>query len=255
MTGLQLYLATSSGALFLVSGAIGIRFLRLATRTRGVPECAMGTGLCSLVFFYLPVIVWSGVGRADVGDTKTTLLAFGGFFLWLGVTGFIVFTWRAFRPQAPWAMFLTALLSALCAWGCGGLIGALFASPADASSFEVCKFWTGMLRVTMWMNFTWTGIEGIHNYRMARKRLRLGLGDPVVANRFLLWGVVGICMAVVMSMSLYLHVQGIGMMIAPVALLLIAGGGMGCSVLMYLAFFPPVAYRRFLERHARVVEA
>jgi hypothetical protein len=40
----------------------------------------------------------------------------------------------------------------------------------------------------------WGSIEALHYWRMLRRRMRLGLADAVVANRFLLWGIGAVAM-------------------------------------------------------------
>jgi hypothetical protein len=38
----------------------------------------------------------------------------------------------------------------------------------------------------------WIGAEGLHHYGTTRPRVRLGLCEPIVGHRFLLWGIAGV---------------------------------------------------------------
>jgi hypothetical protein len=130
------------------------------------------------------------------------------------------------------------------------MIGSLAASPPEANSYLVGHAWSSALRIPMMATFAWTGVESLHQYRMARRRLALGLSDPVVANRFLLWSVVGFSMTAVIGASLALHLQGLGIMASPLALFVVLfGAGVGTGF-MLLGFLPPAAYLRLVRRRA-----
>ena len=40
--------------------------------------------------------------------------------------------------------------------------------------------------------YLWTSVESLTWWRRMHRRVALGLADPVVANRFFLWGVLGL---------------------------------------------------------------
>jgi len=65
-------------------------------------------------------------------------------------------------------------------------------SRGDWEGYSVSNLWFWC----EWLGYTlgplWVGIEGVLAYRNARKRVRLGLCEPIVANRYLLWGLFGI---------------------------------------------------------------
>ena len=250
MAGSQLILVLTSAAFFLSAAGVGIRLLMLARRTRGLPERLMGVGLTCVITLYIPIMAYSGIGRLAVSEVKVGVLAFGSIFIWLGVTCLVAFTWKVFRPDEDWALALTVLLGSGVAAACGGMVASLLSSPGEARSFEVAQLWTGLLRVPMLISFGWTGLEGLHQYRLARRRYALGLGDPVVANRFLLWGVVGLVQVVITSVSVVLHFRGAGMMGSPVALFIMAVGGLVGAVFLILTFLPPKAYVSFVRRRA-----
>jgi hypothetical protein len=243
----KLLLWIPSAVFLLMSGVVAVRLLLLSRRTGELPERLMGGGLICMIFIYVPMMASTGMGRRPVGEVNVDLLAFGTFFLWVGFTSITAFTWKAFRPTETWAEVLILFISASTAGAAMGMIGALYASPPEMASFEAGKLWTGLLRVPLLAGVIWTGCEGMHAYRMARKRLALGLSDPVVANRFLLWGIVGFAQVGINGASLALHVIGIGMMVSPLGLFVVSIGSAVAAVCMWLVFMPPAAYVRWVE--------
>jgi hypothetical protein len=87
------------------------------------------------------------------------------------------------------------------------------------------------------------------------RRLRLGLADPVVTNRFLLWTLAGVC-AIGMFLTsippIFLDPQR-DVLVLVLDLLAFSACGAGVSVLYFLTFFPPAAYRRRLREIAEAV--
>ncbi|MFT5443106.1 MAG: hypothetical protein ACI8W3_002152 [Myxococcota bacterium] len=247
---MKLFMTLGSGALLLTCGLVGLRLLWLSWRTGGMPERLLGIGYSSVIFVFVPLLVASGMGREQVGDVKLGLLAAGCIACCVGFTCVMSFTGKTFRPNEPWADVLIFVLSGAMAMACGGLIGAIIAGPVASRSFEVGQLWTGLLRAPAVVMFLWTGIEGIRHYRMARRRESLGLGSPVVTNRFMLWGLAGVSQGGVGVIAMTLHFSGQGAMISPGALLVTATGGLISATLMFIAFLPPKAYVKMLQRRA-----
>jgi hypothetical protein len=86
---------------------------------------------------------------------------------------------------------------------------------------------------------------------MMRRRAALGLGDPVIAHRILMWGLFSLTMGTLAIASLTAGFAlgdayaswAPGPFITP-ALSLVA------SVCLWIGFFPPAAYVRVVARHA-----
>jgi hypothetical protein len=188
MGGDKLFMGVSIAAFLLTGGVVGMRLLWLARRTRQIPEVLIGTALVSANLLFFPIAGASGMGRSAIGEVHLGLFAAAMLVLWLAVSCLLAFTWRTFRPNERWAKNLALLLSALLLGLVGGLLVTLRASPPEASSFEAGKLWTGLIRIPLLGAFGWNLLESLRQYGMAKRRLALGLGDPVVANRFLLWG-------------------------------------------------------------------
>ena len=106
---------------------------------------------------------------------------------------------------------------------------------------------------------TWLAVESFLYWSQGRRRLAMGLADPVVVNRFLLWGVFA---ATVSLMQLsdpiariwYWAVTGDAVNFHPdvgkpmIRLTLLATSTLGtiAGTTLLLAFFPTAAYRRWL---------
>jgi hypothetical protein len=90
--------------------------------------------------------------------------------------------------------------------------------------------------------YSWATTESFAEWTAARRRVRLGLADPLVTNRLLLWGVGTGCVLV-----LWLH-SGLTMLRgeidATASYPVIAFLGITCAATSWLAFFPPAFYRR-----------
>jgi hypothetical protein len=81
-----------------------------------------------------------------------------------------------------------------------------------------------------------------------RRRLRLGLADPLVTNRFLLWGL-GIGAAGLGSLISLIVQQVVGLSMAELPALTFSNSlfGLCSALLMWVAFLPPAAWRRFVQ--------
>jgi hypothetical protein len=99
--------------------------------------------------------------------------------------------------------------------------------------------------------FCWAALEAFRQYGMLRRRAALGLGDPIVANQILLWGIAGVLS---MSMSVLIGHYTINLRLSPLedplATALILSFAVGTSLTMWCAFFPPGLMRRWLGERA-----
>jgi hypothetical protein len=244
-------LAGLSVLLFIVMGAaVGVRMIALARRTRGVPELCMGLGFTLICTVGYPGSLVTGFGRGTVGEVNVPLWALASLFTQAGIGSIWLFTAAVFRPGVGWARALCAAAFALMLTGFAGTLFVLLTAPADAPCTESARPWlmTGMLGYAGC--FLWTAVEGMLQRRMALRRLALGLADPVVANRFLLWGMFGMAATginVTSSLGVVLGVDPAGSLLVMMPMGVLGGAS---AVLMYLAFFPPAWYVGWLRGSA-----
>lgn len=113
---------------------------------------------------------------------RAVQLAFAGFSVLLVATfsGY-AFTYTVFRRGERWAIAVVCLGTLLALWGTIRQLGGWSLEP-DLSGPSP-EFLLGRVAC-----FAWGTFEGLRAYRMARRRLALGLADRVVVNRFFLFG-------------------------------------------------------------------
>jgi hypothetical protein len=240
----------SLASMLLVGGLVGGRLLMVASRTRQLPELAVGLGLLLVTVLGGPVAAVGrlpGLVRTGPGD-----LAFGlGLALSVaGIALLYVFTWRVFRPDSAWARLLVGLAVVVLAIEWWGLVQASGKGTTLDEIIPHTRPWALAIVGMVSLSFLWTAVESLDYHRMLRRRLALGLADPVVVNRFLLWAfsgfaLVALCAAIMASM-----LAGYAPLRDGPPLLCIASGAVVASVSWYLAFLPPDAYVRFVQRRA-----
>ncbi len=96
---------------------------------------------------------------------------------------------------------------------------------------------------------TWAGVESIRYFGLLRKRLALGLADPIVADRFRLWGLAILSADAITVFGIGFNLMGQTITSSPIGAVLVGGFGLATGACLWLAFIPPQAY---LERIARL---
>jgi hypothetical protein len=98
--------------------------------------------------------------------------------------------------------------------------------------------------------FLWSGIESLRYFARLRKRLKIGLADASVADRFRLWGVGALCAGSVTTIVQILQALGIDTNGTPAGAAVIAPLGLVASVTLWLAFLPPARYTSWITARA-----
>ena len=99
--------------------------------------------------------------------------------------------------------------------------------------------------------FAWLTVESLREYRKAKRRLQLNLSDPMVCNRYLLFGLTSMVWIVVefVAIAQVIELELTQGMAAPLDVLLMATE-LVSVVMVWLVFFSPAVYRRWLQRAA-----
>ena len=240
--------AVAGGLYLLVVTVVGCRLLLLARRSRALPELLLGLGLLLGGTLGGPLEAAGLSSKAELGpELAGRLLLIGKLFGVVVLACHLAFIWRVFRPQERWGAGLAGALLACSLTGFWG-----FAMNGAFTSAEIPVLWffvdlTARVGASIWLIF-----EGYHYYRLMNRRLRLGLADPVVTNRFLLWTLAGVCVTAMFLTAvppIFLDpVRDAQFLVLD--LLAFSAAGVGVSVLYSLTFFPPAAYRRRLQEAA-----
>src|SRR5512134_1720103 len=181
----DLFVLASTLVYVVVGWIIGVRLLRLARRTGGLPELTLGLGECLLAGAVPPFFVIVQV--ASQAEALVRAASFAGHLAYtLGCAVMILFTWRVFRPDAGWARALA--LAMIAALGVGGVLGMArpFLVPDAAALREPQTVAFLLMEWVSVAGFLWTAAEAFHHHGRLRRRAALGLADPVVVNRMLL---------------------------------------------------------------------
>lgn len=228
--------ALGFGAFFVVSLVVGLRLLLLWWKTRQLPELLIGLGVLGIgpVGFSLTVLAQLLAGS----HPGRSALCYGLAQLAVSVGAFakFVFNWHVYRPQSRLARAAVAIggVALLAAWLEMALRGFPIVAP-------------GPRHLPLVAALLWGSFEALRYRTRMRRRARVGLGDPVVENRFLVWGIgagaagIGTVVSLVTGM-----IAGADALLDPTLLLLLAGHGLVAAVCMWLAFLPPRPYLRFL---------
>jgi hypothetical protein len=245
--------AVGGGTFVLVSLVLGPRLLAMARRTGGIPEFTMGLGLLLMGGLGYPLATLGRVVTAFPEDVRGFLVGCSALCNTMGFAAVLVFTWRVFRPASLVAealvglalVCLALLLPAEAVWP--GLV-------PSALSIEPYPGLPGNLRVVLGLAIIyWAGFEAAWYTRMLRRRLALGLADPVVADRVKLWAIAIGGASVSYTTAFVLALMGIDLPAAPFGAAVIGGLGLVSATSAWLAFLAPEAYLRRVRARAEQV--
>jgi hypothetical protein len=245
---------------------VGLRLLARARRGWPTPELTLALYFLVSAFASTPpqIVVYGGMSdpRLAVSEPASrALLAFAVLAMAIGAGAIYVFTWKTFQPERLWAKTIVIAGCACLAIGYAieaafeGFAPVVFAGPGHWIG------WAGRCAAMFGVAF-----ESLRYWLRLRRRLRLGLADPVVTDRFLLWSIWAACATLnlgadLASRSLYWLFYGtvepvaehLAALVAPTILVTMVLGVIS-AVTLFLAFFPSPAYQRWVERRSASVQ-
>jgi hypothetical protein len=232
-------------SLYIVTGIlVGVRLLRMAVRSKRLPEAALGTTLFCFAALSQPAAILAEVARQQ-GAAGASGIA--GIVSWFGtfaaLAGLAVFTWQTFRRAERWAAALCFASIGVDAIAIGGLIRNIHLGILEPAANGPG---IALSCVVFAVIFGWGAVEGLMAWSAARKRERLGLADSVVTNRFWLWSVSSLGGLVADLILIPLVLSGADLTKDAAPQLAVAGSALLNAVCWFLAFAPPPVYRRWL---------
>lgn len=227
------------GAFLTVSVVLGVRLLALARRTRKLPELAIGLNflLAGAIGYALLLAAESLRLLPAPWDGRASFAGVAAISMGAGFVG--VFSRSVFRPASPLAGLA---LAALIGWLLLGVLGSWVLHVLGVTSG--LGGWLGRWapNVGLLLAYGWSAAEPLRFHLLMRRRTRIGMGDPLVANRLLLWslgtGAIAAVAAIHLVAQLFGHYELPHALVGPVSLLVLT-----TAVCEWLAFFPPRAWR------------
>jgi hypothetical protein len=232
-----------AGIVYLLMGA---QLYRLSLQSRQIPDRLLSVTLLSWGLSYL--VYDAFVVFADRGAQLSPWISFSSVFvMYLGSIAFAFFTRSVFRRHEAWARWLVAAISIGLVAGLAGsvLLGDWSGGDPIGNPWYWPKWACGAAPLV------WMGAEGFSHYARARQRRKLGLCEPLDCNRYLLWGLAGLLWAalefVVIGQDVVYQQTGawsgsVGLAVCWLEIVPV--------VLIWLVFFPPAGYRRWLNGSA-----
>jgi hypothetical protein len=239
-------------AAFVLSGHL----LARARRSRDLAPLLLGVQLLfAMGFGYL--LCAAGTSLAMLSKEPSPrlvagLLASGNVSTMVGLSAALLFNWRVFSPGERWPLWLG-----------GGFAASMLAGwlgSAASGAFETGSYtngWFLLLNASMLAINLWVGIEPLVYHAKLRKRVRLGLAEPLIVDRFLLWGLGSLARAalIVMGPIGELLLRSLGdegrHTFTTVSVAIASALGLAASVAYWLTFNPTAAYARWVKRRYR----
>ncbi len=221
---------------------VGLRLLRLAWRSRQLPEALLGTTLIGFAGVGYPLSI-TARRAAEAGEVWAEPLLGAALAAQNGACiAMLVFTWWTFRRTTGARIGLLLGLLALVTSPIAPLAGA--AASWDSGPFYALGF-AGRAGA-----FAWASTEAWLYWQRLRRQARLGIGpqDAAVLDRFRLWGIGSA--AVVVGFALFLGARLAGLDVArnPWLLVSTSAAGLISGITIWLAFLPPRAYLARVRR-------
>ena len=238
----------------LVSMSVAVKLLLLARRTRQIPELSISLNILLLGTIGLPIAI-AGRMPGNFGTTRGTILfAIGMFVVSVGLEMSYVFCWIVFRRGNEWARgaVVASSVAFLVVWILTVTVGS-GATDVQTAQAQVRPYAIAIILLQM-LGMAWTGAESFRYWGMQKRRLRLGLANPVVVERFLWWGLSNLATVILGATLIACLLQGKMILRDPFSLIILNVTGTVLCFTWGLSFFPPKLYVRWVEARAELAE-
>ena len=244
---LESFVWVGFAAFFVASLTAGVRLVMLWRRTRQLPELLIGIGVLGIGPVGFGLTTLAQLSRSGHPELSRWILALALLAVCTGGFAKYIFNWRVYHPQQALVRWI------VCAAGL--LLVSCYVTEVFTSGFrsEYLQSPANLGRSALLVGcLLWGSAEALVYWRKMRRRLRLGLADPIVTNRFFLWGLgagaagVGTAIGVVAQ-----FVTGLPPTQMPWITLSSSLHGLTAAVALWLAFVPNQAYLQFIEARAR----
>jgi len=213
---------------------VGLRLAALGVQRRSAPEFMLGSAVALLQ-------PGTALLSYALQDSMPGLIPFSLACVTAGTVAMAAFAQRTFRARVGWARAVLLSLAALLLYGHLLQLPLLLASGEPHLAYLASRV----------LLLGWAAYEALRHRALYARRARLGMVNPVIANRFLLFGVWTSSMALNSALTILIvsldlryglldwRVWVFGMARA-ISLVLLTS--------MWLIFFPPRGYLHWIER-------
>jgi hypothetical protein len=231
-----------AGCVFLV---IGFRLLRLSYRTGESPEWQLGAYFMLAGMSYLAYVL---PRMAALSGLDATSIFASRVFYSMAIVLFVQFTRDVYRQHSSWASWLSRCVISLLAIGICG-------SAATGSWVSEANLWFWFYFAGYTTAIVWMATEAIAAHSTARKRLKIGLCESNTANRYLLWAWFGALHTLACAAELAWETSYTANAQVSSTMDLLLGASEIASIgVVWLAFFAPSFYRRWINRSTESAE-
>ena len=224
---------------------LGARLLWVARRTREIPEFSIGASSLGVSLGAIGLVAAQRTSGAE-GEPQFAAYLLGMTLVGAGSAALAVGVWRIFQPKS--AVARGAAVMAAAVQGTSLLICVVNGAaplPGDPAVGQLLGLF-GRVAV-----YAWGAVECLRYHGMLRRRLRLGLADPMIAHQILLWGVSATSMTATLLVLAYSNlVLGQQGLVSASVLAVTIPLGLTSSLGIWFAFFPPGFYQRLVEARA-----
>ena len=235
-------------AFFFVSLWVGVRMLAQWGRTRALPELLLGLGVLGIGPIGFGLIMLAAAAGASKPDAPSLLAGFSALAVGGGAAAKAIFNWKIYHPSSRAVAAVSLVSIAL-------LVVAIVGDARSTGFAPAAWMQPGWMLVRQSVQIgvlLWGSGEALRWWLRMRRRLRIGIADPLVANRFLLWGI-GAGMAGSGSLigMLVGLVYGQAMNELPLLTLVLSLCGLVSAVALWLAFAAPEWWKLWIRNQAQ----
>ena len=235
-------------AFFFVSLWVGVRLLAQWGRTRQLPELLLGLGVLGIGPAGFGLILLAAAAGANDPQAPSLLAGLAAIAVGGGAAAKAIFNWKIYHPRSRFA-------AAIALGSIAGLAIAIIGDARTTGFAPSAWMQPGWILVRQGIQIAillWGAGEALRWWLQMRRRLRLGIGDPLVANRFLLWAI-GAGMAG--SGSLVGMIVGLSygqpMNELPLLTLVLSLFGLVSAISIWLAFAAPAWWKLWVRNQAQ----
>ena len=222
-----------------VGALVGFRIARVAKETGREPERWIAICLIAICGIAYPGLLLS---RAlpwvlpIVGSSLSVAAAD------VGAAAIFHFTRCVFRPDVRWLRpALRIVAGILVVHWAGSTLELTRTFQAGGAALTPGK-WTALVSAVSGAGFAWTAWESFRYWTVLRRRVPLGLADPLVVNRVALWAMTGCSSVLINVANAWTSLAEVSFVDDPLTMTLTGVLGLMNAAFLFLAFLPPASY-------------